>query len=121
VLGRTDVKPSGVLDSATQRAIEDAELEFGLLPDGMPDKKLLRLLQARRPVEDRFVEKPQGWIEVRVQELLIKLGYFEGPATEVATGASGEAIRRAEGDLALPIDGVPDAKLLRLLEAKHNS
>ena len=122
VLGRIDTQPSGVLESDTRHALEDAELQFGLPPDGVPDRDLLRLLRAQqqdRPTASSGAEdEPAVWVQLRVQELLIRLGYFTGPATEVATGASSEAIRRAEADLTLPVDGVADEHLLRVLEAK---
>lgn len=121
-LGRIETQPSGVLESDTQHALEDAELAFGLPPDGVPDRDLLRLLRAQqkdRPTASSGAEdEPAVWVQVRVQEMLIRLGYFAGPATEVATGASSEAIRRAEADLTLPVDGLADEHLLRVLEAK---
>lgn len=121
-LGRIETQPSGVLESETQHALEHAELEFGLSPDGVPDRDLLRLLRAQRQDPSKAApgakDEPAVWVQVRVQELLIRLGYFAGPATEVATGASSEAIRRAEAELTLPVDGVADEHLLRVLEAK---
>lgn len=121
-LGRIETQPSGVLESETQHAMEDAELEFGLAPDGIPDSDLLRLLRAQRRDPSKPAsgakDEPAAWVQFRVQELLIGLGYFAGPATEVATGASSEAIRRAEAELTLPVDGLADEYLLRVLEAK---
>ena len=132
-LGRLDSRPSRVLDSNTERAIETAEFDFGLQPaDGLPDHDLLRVLRSKLPETDKAAGQDDAalstpsntdedpGLRLRIEELLFELGYFDGPATGIATIDSEQAIWRAERDFGLEADGLPDKELWRLLDEKAN-
>lgn len=130
-LGRLDSRPSRVLDNNTERAIESAEFDFGLQPaDGLPDHDLLRVLRSKLPEKDQAAGQNDAalstpsntdenpGLRLRIEELLFELGYFDGPATGIATIDSEQAIWRAERDFGLEADGLPDKELWRLLDEK---
>ncbi len=132
-LGRLDSRPSRVLDSNTRRAIEEAEFDFGLSPaDGLPDADLLRVLHANLPEGegtatdvDAAAPAPANLMDdsglrMRIEELLVQLNYFAGPATGIPNIDSEQAIWKAERDFGLEADGKPDKQLWRLLDAKVN-
>ncbi len=123
-LGRLDSRPTRVLDRITEGAIETAEYDFGLEPaDGLPDQDLLRVLRAQKPAQvdaalTTHFDSDETALRKRVEDLLVQLGYFDGPATGVYTMDSEHAIWRAERDFGLEADGRPDRELWRLLQAK---
>jgi len=123
-LGRIKSEPSGVLNGETVQAIETVEREQRLPFDGKPDPDLISILQAElRGVET--TEPPSSTSEndpalrLRIERLLVKLGFLETPPTGQETFESREAIIRAETELGLDVvDGIPDLELYRALDAR---
>lgn len=130
-LGRLEARPSRVLDGDTKDAIEAAEFDFDLTPaDGLPDRDLLRVLRSKLPMDSDIEAKVDAGelgqvgnegnagLRKRIEELLVQLDYFDGPASGIETIDSERAIWEAERDLGLDADGMPDKKLWRLLTTK---
>ena len=129
-LGRLDGRPSGVLDGDTERAIKLAELDFRLSPpDGLPDQKLLQVLRSKLPEHAGALATADAaatpaadaaddpGLRKRIEELLVQLKYFDGPASGIKTMDSENAIWKAERDFGLKADGIPDKELWRRLDA----
>ena len=117
-------EPSGVLTTETSQAIERIELKHGLPPDGRPDADLISVLHAERNgggTDDRSSPTTPNdpGLRLRIERLLVRLGYLETPPSSEETFEGREAIRRAETELGLNVvDGMPDIELYRVLEAK---
>lgn len=123
-LGRTKGQPSGVVDDETTQAIEAVELDHGLTMDGKPDPDLIRVLKAAHRgggMEPPSSEAPDDdpALRFRIETLLFELDYLENPPSAEKTLDGEEAIRDAEINLGLPVDGLPDVTLLRELKARR--
>lgn len=125
-LDRIKGEPSGVINSETIQAIETFEVEQGLPFDGKPDPDLIRVLKAELRGGETTVDEPapadgaadDPALRFRIETLLFELDYLENPPSAEKTLHGDEAIRAAEIDLGLTVDGLPDITLLRELTAR---
>lgn len=71
-------------------------------------------------VETPTANSDEAALRFRIEGLLVELGYLNGVPSGEATLDSREAIRQAEIELGLSVDGKPDLALMRVLQSRKD-
>jgi len=121
-LGKIKGEPSGVLNRETRIAIKAIEREQGLFADGEPDGDVMNILEAKASGAQAPLEQEteiDAGLRYRIEELLVDLGFLQSAPSGEDSFDLTEAIRQAEIELGLPVDGVPDLSLYRKLQSTN--
>ncbi len=108
----------GIYGPTTVAAVEQLQKDAGLPVTGLPDGPTQRALDAKVQQKDSQAAAAASNRNAAIQGALKVLGYWDGPIDGQWSDALGEAIKKLQTDLGVPVTGAVDTVTLQALEQK---
>lgn len=108
----------GIYGPSTVAAIEQLQKDAGLPVTGLPDGPTQRALDNKLQQKASQTAAAASNRNAAIQGALKVLGYWDGPVDGQWSDALGEAIKKLQSDLGVPVTGAVDTVTLQALEEK---
>lgn len=108
----------GLYGPSTVASVEELQQDTGLPVTGLPDGPTQRALDTKLQQQAGHAAAGASTRNAAIQGALKALGYWDGPVDGEWSDALGDAIKKLQTDLGVPVTGAVDTVTLQALEEK---